>query len=217
LQWPGAEAGDFQDAEEAGAARAEFAGEVGELDANFGRWLDERQDVLGDDTLLVVTARSGAALFPHPSVARGCPAIVDPIVRVPLIVHAGRNEQCGTRRRGLVSAVDLEATLEEWFGIDGGREEGRSLLPVLRGEVEQVRDAVQFSCEGAGRGVRTERFSCLCPAGMELPVAGAGWDFSGPNRPWLFTKPEDVWDMLDVAAQYPDEVDRLVRLMYLEP
>jgi arylsulfatase A-like enzyme len=156
-------------------------------------------------------------LFPHPNVARGCPAIVDPIVRVPLIVHAGRDEQSGTRRRGLVSAVDLDATLMAWFGIDGAQEESRSLLPVLDGDVEQVRDAVQFSCEEVGRGVRTERFACLFPAGLDLAATPAGWDVAGSNRPWLFSKPEDVWDMLDVAAQYPDEVDRLVRSMGLLP
>lgn len=212
VQWARARSGQFENAQQAAAVRDEFAARIHALDSEFGRWLDERPDVLSDDTLLVVTAAAGAVLFPHPNLAKGCPAIIDPIVHVPLIVRAGPSEQCGTRRRGLVSVVDIEATICAWLGI-AHRREGHSLLPVLRGETERVRDAVMFRREYVGSGVRTEEFSCLMPAGLPSPGAGSDWDFSQPQRPWLFAKPDDAWDMLDVAAQHPDELERLVRLL----
>lgn len=215
LQRPGACAPKFDDAEQAAAARAAYGARVIQRDAELGRWLDEHPEALAEDTLLIVTAASGAVLFPHPGVARGCPEIVDPLVHVPLLVRAGDSKEAGTRRRGLVSSVDLAATLCGWLGIPCRLAESRSLLPVLRGEAESVRESVCFEREGVGRGVRTERFTCLCRSGLEIPEDEVGWDFTGRDRPWLFVKPDDAWDMLDVAGQHPEELDGLLRALGL--
>lgn len=202
------------DPDQAPFLRAVFASCVSELDAEFGRWLDRYQQELAGDTLLVVTARTGAVLFPHPALARECPEIVDPIVRVPLIVRVGSCAESSSRRREIVSSDDLRATLSDWFEVPSSAALARShsLLPAIRGGDKVGREAALFRSEGIGAGVRTEQFSCLVPAGLIDSHLASAWDFKASLRPWLFAKPEDVWDVLDVADQYPDELEQLVAM-----
>lgn len=192
--------------------RAVFAACVSELDAAFGSWLDRYQAELTRDTLLIITARRGALLFPHPALARGCPEIVDPVVRVPLIMRGGG--EGGSRRRGIVSSDDLGATLCHWFEVPAGAAapQSYSLLPAIREGAVVGREAALFRSDGIGIGIRTERFSCLIPDGLKQAHHASHWDFKAALRPWLFAKPEDVWDVLDVAEQYPDDLERLVAM-----
>jgi len=79
----------------------------------------------------------------------------DCLTRVPLIIKppAGMERQPGICN-ALVELVDFRATVEEWVGLVPGYDHfGRSLLPLIRGEVIEHRPAV--FCEG-GR-LRDER------------------------------------------------------------
>lgn len=186
--------------------RSMFTACVRDLDTEFGTWLENGAQQL-EGALLIVTARRGELLFPHPRLAEGCPAIVDPIVRVPLIIRRPECGAAGTRRAGIVSHADVAATLLEWFDLQPRPMEGRSLLPVLRGETESVRELVHLQGESGERGMRTPEFSLLTVGQVE--EAGADAD----NRYWLFRKPEDAWDVLDVGRQFPEELERLAGLI----
>jgi arylsulfatase A-like enzyme len=188
--------------------RAVYAAYVSALDSWFGKLSRAWSELAADDSVLIVTAASGDLTAPHPQVSAGCPPLVDGLVHVPLLVRLGRGEPPGTRRRALVSLADLAATLAEWFGVpfDTGDKDSRSLVPLLAGAEDSVRDVVHFGADGIGWGVRMDKFSLLVPAAAGSPADG---DVSA--RPRMFHKPDDVGDVHDVAEQHPDLVEQLVR------
>jgi arylsulfatase A-like enzyme len=186
--------------------RAVHAAYVSAIDAWCGTLLDAISATSPDDLLLIVAAASGDLLTPHPCVERGCPPIVDAVVRVPLIVRIGAGEPVGSRRDGLVSTADIPATLAAWLQLPEHTPPGdsRSLLPMIRCEADPVRDSVLFGAEGIGRGLRTGEYSCLCAV-----EHGAGGAPPRLGRPWLFSKPDDAGDFLDVADQNPAVAESL--------
>jgi hypothetical protein len=185
--------------------RLTYAACVSTIDAACGALFE----ALGpgvDDVLLIVSAAAGELLVEHPCLTRGCPPIVDALVHVPLLVRSGAGEAAGSRRGGLVSTADLAPTLIEWFQCaDVPERRGGSLLPVVRGERTGTGEEVLFGAARIGWGVRTAEFSCLCG---EEPGPGAP---PSPGRAWLFRKPDDMADVLDVAEQYAAECESLVQ------
>ena len=76
----------------------------------------------------------------------------DCLTRVPLLVKPPRGTPVKPRvSDALVELTDFPATVYDVTGIDPGHDHfGRSLLPLLRGETDEHRDAV--FCEGGRRG-----------------------------------------------------------------
>jgi hypothetical protein len=186
--------------------RMVYAAYVSAIDASCGTLLDAVSATATNDLLLIVTATAGDLLAPHPCMERGCPPIVDALVHVPLIVRTGAGEAVGSRRGALVSTTDIPATLAAWFQLpaSAARGESRDLLPMMRCEADVQRQEVTFGADGIGWGVRTPDFSCLCALehdpGCAAPRLG---------RPWLFSKPDDAADYLDVADQNPAVAESL--------
>lgn len=124
-----------------------YMGLVAQIDDQIGRlvaWLDAR-GVTGE-TLIVFTSDHGDYLGDHWLGEKEL--FHEPSVRVPLIVvdpSPGADASRGRVLNHLVEAIDLAPTFLDWFG---GRAlphilEGRSLLPLLRGEdVEWRRVAI---------------------------------------------------------------------------
>jgi arylsulfatase A-like enzyme len=184
--------------------RLVYAAGLSAIDAACGA-LRDGLDAASDDVQLIVAAAAGELLVEHPCVARGCPPIIDALSHVPLIIRCGKGEAVGSRRSELVSTADVAATLVDWFHIDDPSPfGGASLLPITRCERETIREEIVFGAEQVGWGVRTPEFCCLCADESVAPGA-----FPTLGRPWLFQKPDDVADVVDVADQYPAESDSL--------
>ena len=97
--------------------------------------LDEHD--LADDTLVILTTDHGLA-FPG---AKG--TLYDRGIGVLLIMRGPGGAHGGRVSNALVSHVDLFPTICELAGIEPpARLQGRSLLPVMRREVEEVNDAI---------------------------------------------------------------------------
>lgn len=183
--------------------RRVYAGYVSLLDLCLGKLLSALQASGWDDVLLIVTAAEGEMLGER----RFLPGGDDPLVReenihTPLLIR-GPGGQRGTRRQSLVQPVDLPATLCDWFGVEAAAisREGHSLLPVVRGEQETVREHA-FLGNGRTRcGIRTGEFYVIRPASET--------ESGEPAEPELYAKPEDLWDAHDSSAQSPEVVDEL--------
>jgi arylsulfatase A-like enzyme len=129
-------------------------------------------------------------------------ALPEPVIHTPLIVQMSSAES-GTRRQTLVQTVDLMPTLLDWFGVTSpGRQcEGRSLIPLV--SIAETEDR-EYLCLGDSAGataIRTRNRHLVRPVGELL-----GEDLS---RQRMYVKPDDVWDVHDVAAQSPDETESL--------
>ncbi|HUG91665.1 MAG TPA: sulfatase-like hydrolase/transferase, partial [Planctomycetaceae bacterium] len=161
-------------------ARAVYAGSVSLLDWGLGRLLEmlERRRS-PEPLLLIVTSALGESLgetvglgqrrseFEHGS------RLASEITQTPLILQI-RPDGPNGRTGALAQCVDLAPTLLEWFGIPADRFplDGRSLLPVARGESPAIRE---FACMGDGprRAIRTADFLLVSDGGPEGPAGTA--------------------------------------------
>ncbi|MDA0746624.1 MAG: sulfatase [bacterium] len=133
--------------------------DVEAVDDGFGRVLEAIDGAgLRDRTLVIYTTDHGIA-FPGAK-----STLFDPGIETTLIARGPGGFEGGKRLSGLVSNVDLFPTLMDLLGLDGHDSvEGKSLLPLVRGEVEEINSEIFVEqTYHAGydpmRGVRTQRF-----------------------------------------------------------
>lgn len=143
--------------------RTRYAAAVAKGDAELGSVLDAANQALGPDTLFVMTADHGAQ---WPFAKWNC---YEAGICVPLIVSWRNIVKAGTRADAMVSWVDLLPTLLEAAGGKAPADiDGRSFLPVLRGEAKAHRDGVFTTHSGDGdwnvypiRSVRVGRWKYI--------------------------------------------------------
>jgi uncharacterized sulfatase len=119
------------------------------VDYEIGRVVDAVRQFGGDNTVVVFTSDHGDHLGAFGLRAKG-PTMYDHTTAVPLIMHAPGLAEGGRRETGLVSSVDIWATIMDMAGApaEGGYFSAangytcRSLLPVLRRDADCVREDV---------------------------------------------------------------------------
>ncbi len=130
--------------------RSNYGAKLSMIDHHFGTILDELDtQELWDDTAVIVCTDHGHYLGDRRSTTDGDdrpdiwgkPAIpqFEPLGHTPLMIHWP-----GARRRdidALSTNVDIHATIADAFGVEAEhRTHGRSLVPLLTGEADSVRD-----------------------------------------------------------------------------
>lgn len=143
--------------------RARYAAAVSEADADLGRIMDAAREYLAPDTLFLLSSDHGAQ-WPF-----GKWNLYESGVSVPLIIAWPGVVQPGTRTEAMVSWVDLLPTLVEAAGGKGPADiDGRSFLPVVRGEASEHRDRIFTTHANDGRmnvypsrAVRNERWKYI--------------------------------------------------------
>lgn len=157
-----------------------YAGKVTMFDAWLGRLLD-RMDRYGlwGDTVLVFTTDHGHYLGDHRALGKPQVAPWQTLFHIPLVIHAPGAPE-GTRAEALSTAVDVHATLADALGVAHSRpNHGRSLLPVVRGETDSVRDSVMMGYWGQMVGFSDGRWKLhQAPVPGNRPLCAYGWDFS---------------------------------------
>lgn len=115
-----------------------YNAEIAFTDFEIGRLLDE-MDRLGlmDRTLIVFVSDHGEGLGEHGEATHGY-LVYEPTLRVPYIMRfpEASGLQAGGKRIGFPARlIDVMPTMLDAAGLEpGGEAEGRSLLPLLRGE-----------------------------------------------------------------------------------
>ena len=140
-----------------GAACA-YAGQVMALDACVGALMDLlREHSLLENTLVVLLGVRGFPLGEHRRLGDVDAALHAELVHVPLLVRMP--DGCGAmgRSQSLIQPPDLLATLFDWLQMEAGQPSrfARSMLPLVRGEQEMLRDHVALLGDGAERALRT--------------------------------------------------------------
>jgi len=144
LIWPpyavDAQARGILDERAARHLRANYGAKLAMIDHWFGRVLDslDRQQ-LWDDTAVIVCTDHGHYLGERDIWGKpGVPAY-EPMAHIPLLV-AWPGAAPGTVD-ALTTGVDLFATIADVFGVTvGHRTHGRSLVPLITGEADSVRE-----------------------------------------------------------------------------
>ncbi len=131
---------------------ADYYGMISHMDAAIGRVLAALADNgLAENTIVVYTADHGLAVGQHGLL--GKQNLYDHSIRVPLIL-SGPSLPSGQRIDALTYTFDLYPTLCELTGVAvPPTVEGRSLLPLVRGEVDHTRDFVGTVYKGLMRSI----------------------------------------------------------------
>jgi len=183
------------------AIRDGYCDVVQQFDELFAMILERLEELqVLDETLVVLAADRGVPLGEHGMVGLLAPQLFDEVVHVPLIARLPRGRR-GARSPALVQSLDLGPTLAEWFERPVPSGEGRSLVPLLRSHSARHRDYAISGLQDQVYALRTNSWKLLQP--MALPSD------EGPPQRSLFAKPEDQWDLNDIAVEQEAIADRL--------
>ena len=113
---------------------------IAQIDEQFARLL-EGLEASGqrEDTVIVFSSDHGEMLGDHGLLYKGC-RFYEGLVRVPLVLSWPGRIRSGVQARALVELIDLSATILDLAGVESpSAMQGRSLLPILAGEVDPDR------------------------------------------------------------------------------
>lgn len=186
-----------------------YAGAVAYVDAGLDLLLEElRRRGLLDDFLVVVTSDHGLPLGEHGIFGLHRPWLHDELVHVPLLMRLPGAAESGRRIAALTQSVDLMPTLLEAFAVPAPPVHGSSLLPLARGEVEQVRPhacIVLQQGETVEWALRTPEWAYLLPLTADPADA--------PREAQLYVKPDDRWEVNDLRQKHQDLAEELERTL----
>ncbi|MFM9059658.1 MAG: hypothetical protein ACKOSQ_11135 [Planctomycetaceae bacterium] len=197
---PGAEVPDFEvaagtDPDLLVGVRQAFAGQLTLLDRCLGAVIDA---ALASGWSVLVAGLRGLALGLHGHVGPGGVAPFGEIVHLPALLADAAGRMAGQRHGGLVLPADLGTTLVEALGgrvappEPGSPWRGASLAGLLESWTSPHRDRVVAVTRG-GAAVVTPGWHC---------VAGA-------RRVALHAKPDDYFELCDVADRCPEVAEEL--------
>ena len=142
--------------------RGRYQGEVACVDRALGTFLDGlRQRGWYEQALIVLASDHGVELFDHGGLGQGS-TLFEEAVHVPWIVKlpaAEAGARKGQSSTEVVSLIDLPATLLDWIGAAPREPAGgllghsRSLLPLLRAEVQSERRWIYLRTQAEAWGV----------------------------------------------------------------
>ncbi len=181
---------------------------VARIDRNVGRILDRLGALkLAEETIVVFLTDNGPQEGRWNGGLRGRKATVyDGGIRVPCFIRWPATLAAGRRVEPIAAHIDLTPTLLDACRVAppaGVRFDGRSLLPLLRGEpIEWPGRTLFFQWHrgdepvlGRAFAARDEEWKLLRP------------DETGPLR--LFHTRSDPWELEDLSALHPEVVERL--------
>ncbi len=198
-----------------------YMGLIKQIDDQMGRLMAflEEQGLM-DETMIVFTSDHGDYLGDHWMGEKEL--FHDASARIPLIVVDPSSEADATRGMkspALVEAIDLVPTFLDYFEGEPAPHilEGASLLPILHGQTEALRQVAVSEYDYSMRDVRRRLGVEIRDAKLTMLFDGR-WKyvFAEGFRPMLFdlqTDPDELTDVGDDPA-YAGEVARMERLFF---
>ena len=180
-----------------------FAAVVTQMDAEFEVILDElRSRGLDQTAAWLFTSDFGYPLGEHGQIGPHRPWLHEEFVHLPLIIRLPAASEAGRRTAAFTQPADLAPTLLELLGADlpSGAIDGRSLLPLMHGRIQSVRD---HACSGLEIDGLAERSIRTSDRALLLPVGDPG------RQTMMFEKPDDRWEVNDLSSR---ELERVVEL-----
>ncbi len=186
------------------AVKAEIAGYyamITEVDEQIGRILDTLEKTgMDKNTILVFAADNGLAVGQHGLL--GKQNLYDHSVRVPLMI-SGNGIPKGKKTDALVYLLDLFPTLFDLVGLQTpSTVEGKSLLPVIQGKKQSVRDSVFLAYRHFQRAVRDSDWKWI------------EYEVQGKHTEQLFHVAKDPWEKRNLAAE-PAQAARVAQMKAL--
>jgi hypothetical protein len=180
----------------------EYAAGVTYLDHVLGKLLEVVDKTTPiDDLLLLFTSDRGNDSYADAA------GLGEELIHLPLLMRLPRRDEAGRRIAALTQPCDLLPTLMEAFGLPLPALHGKSVLPLVHGQTESVRP---YACAGLSCGervdwiLRTPEWSFLLSRQPSVNSQGI---------PRLFAKPEDRWEVNDVAQHHLELVEQMTKTL----
>jgi arylsulfatase A-like enzyme len=195
-----------------------YAG-VAQADRDIGLVLAEleRQGVL-DDTLVILTSDHGEELSDHEGYWEHN-WMFQTNLRIPLIMSWPAGLAGGRRVDAMVESIDVLPTVCALLGVappeeegEYGRVDGQSLLPLMRGEAEAVKE-FSFAENGRFSSVQDRAWKLIVPAeALSEPDA---WSTAkaASEPPRLFHLAVDPHETHNAFAEHPEQAERLFAVL----
>ncbi len=162
---PGGPASDHFNAAEIAYIRGLYAGECAYVDHQVGVFLDKlRATGLYDRSLIVLLADHGHPLAEHGKFLKGGDRMYSELLRVPYLMRFPGGQHGGRKVDALASFHDVLPTLLDALGLANNNEAlpGKSLMPLVRGEATEHREAIIVGYhEAPDRCIRDRRWSYI--------------------------------------------------------
>ncbi|MDP2520784.1 alkaline phosphatase family protein [Shimia thalassica] len=198
-----------------------YMGLIKQIDDQIGRLMGFLDDQgITDDTMIVFTSDHGDYLGDHWMGEKEL--FHDASARIPLIVVDPRPEADATRgvkSSALVEAIDVVPTILNYFDGEDVPHiiEGKSLQPILHGQLDSLRDFAVSEYDYSMRNVRKRLGVSVQDAKLTMLFDGRWkYTFAEGFRPMLFdleTNPDEFVDLGGDPA-YADELARLEKLFF---
>lgn len=186
-----------------------FASVVTKFDDELGHLFELFRDKgLARSAAWLVTSDHGYPLGEHGQVGPYRPWLHQAVVQLPFLIRLPDAAEAGRRVGAITQPADIAPTLLTLFDVTAGRKaiDGFDLLPLMRGEADQVR-AEAFSgwlVNGIGEwAIHTADRTLLLPVG-------------GEREPQLYEKPEDRWEVNNIRGQFIEQADELEARLRLQ-
>ncbi len=199
--------------------RQAYAAQVSVLDSCVEAFLGGlRESKLAADTLFVLLSARGYPLGVHGCV--GAPpdqteGLYGELTSVPWLLRFPDGLGAADRSGALVQPPDLFGTLLEWFdcgqcgqlalqvGVPPAEQADHtrqlaervghtSLLPLVRGDVQSLRDR-----------------AAICSSSSEVALRTPAWYARFPETAELYLKPDDRWEVNDLARRCPEVIEAM--------
>jgi arylsulfatase A-like enzyme len=179
------------------AAVTSFDEEMGVIRARF------RDRGLDDTAAWIITSGHGWPLGEHGVVGPTGSRMHAELVHLPLVVRLPGGRERLRRVPAFTQSSDLPATLFDLFQVPlPPGLPTTSLLPLANGSTAALREDARSS-NADETAIRTADWAYLPPA--------------GDRPPRLYRRPDDIWEVNDLAPRHPDECDRLGALLAVKP
>jgi hypothetical protein len=181
LYWP-AYGKDLYQPRDVEHLRRMYGAHVELLDKYIGRVFETMTLLdMWKDTAFILMTDHGHFLGEHGWTGKpGCPTY-ETLTHIPLMVHVPGFESNGGRVDALTANVDVFATILDLFGIEPPAPvDGRSVLPLVKGESDSIRDWSLYGYYGRSVNVTDGRFSYMrVPRENDAPmyIYSNGWEF----------------------------------------
>jgi arylsulfatase A-like enzyme len=179
------------------SANCAYAGQVAAFDTCLGLLAESLRDApVGQQTLFSLMGARGMPLGEHGLLGPVADRLFGETLHVPWLIRLPSGVGATQRSAALVGPCDMAATFFDWLGMPaaGGNPISKSLLPLLRDETQAVHDRLCMAIDRE-RAIRTP-----------------GWFLRMPEDalPELYVKPDDRWEMNEVANRCEPVVEELV-------
>ena len=140
-----APASNYFSEEEIAYIRGLYAGEVAYVDHYLGVLLDKLRELgFFENSLIVFVADHGHPLADHGKFLKGGDRMYSELLKVPFMIRFPGGEHGGQRLDAISQFQDVLPTILDAIGMGNTLEtlHGRSLMPLIRGETDSIREAI---------------------------------------------------------------------------